>query len=172
MSGDIQMRRNHYEYIKRYLIPQPGPNPMSLASRKIIYIYIKSIQIYSWLVWHIQALRSALKIPRLYTPRFFNTILDVWTCDKTLHSISVVYRLIQGQFAIYEIFLHSMADFIEIEDWLLINRVRGLYGKVFAWGYRTDRATKERGTYKQPKSKYYPVQIEQTRLISCLLHGF
>ena len=65
---------------------------------------------------YIQALRSELKTPRLYTPRFFNTILDVWTCDKTLHSISVVYRLIQGQFAIYEIFLHSTADFIEIED--------------------------------------------------------
>jgi hypothetical protein len=27
----------------------------------------------------------------------------------------------------------------------VINRERGLYGKVFAWGFRTDRATKERG---------------------------
>ena len=28
--------------------------------------------------------------------------------------------------------------------WLLINRMWGLYGKVFAWDFRTDRATKER----------------------------
>ena len=31
------------------------------------------------------------------------------------------------------------------EYWLLINRVWGQHGKIFAWGFRTDRATKERG---------------------------
>ena len=55
---------------------------------------------------------------------------------------------------------------------LIINRVRGLYGKVFSWGFRTDRATKERGLCEKTESKYFPVLSEQTRLIRHLLYGF
>ena len=47
--------------------------------------------------------------------------------------------------------------------------VRGLYGKVFAWGFRTDRA---RSVQKKTEGKYFPVQTEQTRLIRHSLYGF
>ena len=50
--------------------------------------------------------------------------------------------------------------------------MRGLYGKVFSWGVRTDWATKERGLCEKTEGKYFPVQAEQTRLIIHLLYGF
>ena len=55
---------------------------------------------------------------------------------------------------------------------MLIDRVRGLYGGVFVWGFPTDRATKERGLCEKTESKYFPEQTEQTRLIRHLLYGF
>ena len=39
------------------------------------------------------------------------------------------------------------------------------------WGFRTDRATKEKNSEKT-EGKYFPVQTEWTRLIRLLLHGF
>ena len=47
-----------------------------------------------------------------------------------------------------------------------------LYGKIFACGFRTDLATKERGLCKKKQYKYFSVHIEQTRLITHLLYGF
>ena len=54
----------------------------------------------------------------------------------------------------------------------LISQVRGLYGRVLPEVFRTDRATKERGLCDKNQRQYFPLQTEQTRLISGLLYGF
>ena len=47
-----------------------------------------------------------------------------------------------------------------------------LFLRSLAWGFRTDRATKERGVCEKYEGKYFPVQAEQTSLIRHLLYGF
>ena len=54
---------------------------------------------------------------------------------------------------------------------LLINQMWSLYKKVFAWGFHTDLATKERSLGGKTQGKYFPVQTEQTRLIRNILYG-
>ena len=45
-----------------------------------------------------------------------------------------------------------------------INQVQGLYGGVFAWGFRTDQVPKERGLYKKHENMMFLLFFSSFRL--------
>ena len=126
--------------------------------------------------------KGILKAPRAATIRLMSDYGSQITSENTekkpsKHGRDQLQQLNSHKFQVWESTrgytqVHGRPCPLYIKGLLTESEVSDCSGKVFAWGFRTGQATKERGLCEKNEGKDFPVQTEQTRLIRLLLYSF